>query len=74
MRTTVTLDGKLVSEVLKMTAAKNKTKAVALALDEYIRRQKIDKLRALLGHVQFDMDAVEAFHEADRKRERKSHA
>jgi Arc/MetJ family transcription regulator len=67
MRTTVTLDGRTVAEVMKMTAAKTKTKAVAMALDEFIRRTKIDILRSMLGKVELDVRAIEELREADRR-------
>ena len=54
MRTTLTLDSKLVDRVIEVTSAKTKTRAVTIALEEYVRRSKINKLRALLGRVDLD--------------------
>lgn len=51
MRTTLDVDEKLLAEVVKATRANSKSKAVNKALDEYIRRRKIDELRAMLGTV-----------------------
>ncbi len=51
MRTTLDVDDKLLDDVVKLTGAKSKSKAVSTALDEYIRRRKIDELRAMLGTV-----------------------
>ncbi|MCZ7586471.1 MAG: type II toxin-antitoxin system VapB family antitoxin [Deltaproteobacteria bacterium] len=56
MRTTVTLDEKLIREVMKNSTARTKTAAVAQALQEHLRRLKLEKLRSLLGHVDIDAD------------------
>ncbi len=57
MRTTVTLDESLVSELLKFTHAKSKTAAVAAALKEQIRRAKLEELASLLGTVHVEEKA-----------------
>jgi len=54
MRTTVTLDDDLVTEIMKATSAKTKTRAVTIALEQFVRRTKIDALRSLLGTVDVD--------------------
>jgi hypothetical protein len=51
MRTTVTLDEKLVRDLMEVSGAKNKTAAVASAVKDQIRRAKLRKLSALLGTV-----------------------
>jgi Arc/MetJ family transcription regulator len=54
MRTTLTLDDELVTEVMKATSAKTKTRAVTIALEQFVRRQKIDALRSMLGTLDLD--------------------
>lgn len=49
MRTTVDLDKRLVEELMKATRAKTKTEAIHLAMTDLIRRQKIERLKALSG-------------------------
>jgi Arc/MetJ family transcription regulator len=49
MRTTFDLDPELVQEVLRRTGEKNASRAINKALSEFIRRQKLDELRRLLG-------------------------
>jgi len=49
MRTTLDLDEKLVTEVMKTTKAKTKTEAIHLAMAALIRREKIEQLKALSG-------------------------
>ena len=68
MRTTVTLDEKLVKELVEFTDAKTKTAAVAMAVKEQIRRAKLKKLAALLGTVAIDEKAIKEGKKADMKR------
>jgi len=58
MRTTVTLDENLVQELVKISDAKSKTAAVALAVKEQIRRTKLKKLAGLLGTLNVDEDVI----------------
>jgi hypothetical protein len=68
MRTTVTLDEKLVRELVSFSNAKSKTAAVAQAVKEQIRRAKLEKLASLLGSVDIDEKAIKEGNEADMKR------
>ena len=68
MRTTVTLDEKLVRELVQFTDAKNKTAAVAIAVKEQIRRAKLKKLAGLLGTITVDEKAIKEGNRADMKR------
>jgi hypothetical protein len=49
-RTTVTLPQELVDELLEVTPAKNKTQAVIAAIQERIKRRKMDVLKRMAGH------------------------
>jgi hypothetical protein len=40
--------------VLKLTGEKTKRKAISKALEEWVRRQRIDELRAMAGKVRLD--------------------
>ena len=68
MRTTVTIDEKLVKELVEFTNAKTKTAAVAIAVKEQIRRAKLKKLADFLGTVDIDEKAIKEGNEADLKR------
>lgn len=68
MRTTVTLDENLVRELVKISGAKTKTAAVALAVKEQIRRAKLKKLAGLLGTVDVDEKTIKESNRADMKR------
>jgi hypothetical protein len=63
MRTTVTLDDKLVMELMQLSHARTKTAAVASAVKEQIRRTKLKKLADLLGTIDVDETEIE---ESDR--------
>ena len=62
MRTTVTLDGKKLCELLTETGAKSKAEAVSTAIDDYLRRKRIEKIKALKGTLEFDLTAEEIRH------------
>jgi len=51
MRTTLNIDEKLLNNVIKITGEKNKSKAINKALEEYIRKIKIQELKELSGKV-----------------------
>ena len=51
MRTTINIDGGLLEELVKLTGEKSKSKALNKALEEYIRRKRIEELRAALGTI-----------------------
>ena len=48
-RTTVTLPKDLVDDLLEVLPAKNKTQAVTLAVQECIKRRKMEYLKTLVG-------------------------
>jgi len=51
MRTTLDIDAQLLEEVVGLTEEKNKGKAVNKALTEYVRRRRLEELKALAGHI-----------------------
>jgi len=59
MRTTVTIDEKMVRELMELSLAKNKTAAVAFAIKEQIRRTKLEKLADILGTIELDEKEIE---------------
>ena len=68
MRTTITLDEKLIRELVEVTNVKTKTSAVTLAVKEHIRRVQLKKLAGLLGTVDVDENAMNESNQADIKR------
>jgi Arc/MetJ family transcription regulator len=68
MRTTVTIDESLVTELMRLSGAKNKTAAVSQAVREQIRKAKLQQLADLLGKIEVDEDAVREGDRADLER------
>ncbi len=56
MRTTLNIDDKILKFVMEETKASTKTDAVRQALEDFVRRRKIEKLMALKGKIKFDVD------------------
>jgi len=56
MRATLNIPDNLLSDVQKITGEKSKTKAITIAMKEFIRQKKIKELIALRGKVQIDYD------------------
>lgn len=57
MRTTIDINGDLISEVMKISGIKTKKKAVLVALREYLRYKKIEELKSLIGNYDsFDLN------------------
>lgn len=54
MRTTLRIDPKLLAEVTALTGENSKSKAIAKALEQYVRRRKIDELWAMAGRIDLD--------------------
>ena len=63
MRTTVTLGDEMMRELLAATGTDNKTQAVQMAVSEFLRRQRLEKLRALRGKI--DIVSNEELEEAE---------
>ena len=55
MRTTLNLDETLLKDLMAVTKAKTKTEAIHHALSEYVRREKLRRLKALSGKIRFDL-------------------
>ncbi|MGH7411225.1 MAG: type II toxin-antitoxin system VapB family antitoxin [Candidatus Methylomirabilis sp.] len=73
MRTTLDLDEGLVKELVKVTKAKTKTKAIHIAIREFIRRRKLEGLKALSGKIRLDLDwrALEEVEIKDQERQQR---
>lgn len=55
MRVTLNLDENLAIELMKITGVKTKTEAINKAMEELIRRKKIEKLKSLSGKIHIDL-------------------
>jgi hypothetical protein len=56
MRATLNIPDKLVREAQEMTGAKTKTETIVIALEEVVRRKKLERLIALGGKLDIDYD------------------
>jgi Arc/MetJ family transcription regulator len=54
MRATLNIPDDLLAEVQKLTGEKSKTKAITIAMREYIRQKRIKELIALRGKIQIE--------------------
>lgn len=66
MRTTLNVDEKLLEDVMCLTDERDKGRAVNTALSEFIRRRRMDELRALLGNLDLDLDDWDEFRHSER--------
>jgi hypothetical protein len=62
MRATVTIEKDKLDELLKETKSRSKTSAVKIAINEYLRRKKIDRIKSMKGKMEFTMTADEIRH------------
>ena len=63
MRTTITIPDLLFNELMSFTEAESRTEAVQVAVETYVRRAKLERLRALRGKL--DLSGTEAMDQAD---------
>lgn len=62
MRATVTIEKDKLDELLKETKSRSKASAVKIAIDEYLRKKKIEKIKSMKGKLEFTMTADEIRH------------
>lgn len=54
MRATLNIPDTLMSEVQELSGEKSKTRAIVIAMEEFVRDKKIKKLLSLRGKIQID--------------------
>jgi hypothetical protein len=62
MRATVTIEKEILDELLKETKAKSKASAVRKAIDEFLRKKKIERVKRMKGKLKFDLTPDEIRH------------
>lgn len=60
MRTTLDLPELLIEEARQALGFKSKTDTVVLALQELIRRRRIEQLKELMGNVRLEIDLAKS--------------
>lgn len=78
MRTTLNLDEELIKELMKVTGAKTKVEAIHLAISEFIRRKKLEGLKALSGKIRIaenwqELEELELKAQEERERRWRGH-
>jgi len=56
MRTTINVKDDLMAALMKRAMVSSKTKAIELAIKEYLEKQAIEDLIALSGQIRIDLD------------------
>lgn len=56
MRTTLNLPEELIQEALQATQAKNRTQVIVMALEELVRRHRLQKLKKYKGKLELDIN------------------
>jgi hypothetical protein len=54
MRSTITIEKSILDRLLKETKARTKAAAVKIAINEYLKRRKIEEIMAMKGKLEFD--------------------
>ena len=54
MRTTLNVNDIVLSDVVRMTGAKSQTEAVNIALTDWVRQKKLERLRGLRGKLDWE--------------------
>ncbi len=62
MRATVTIETDKLDLLVRETKSRSKASAVKIAINEYLRKKKIEKIKTLKGKLSFDMTADEIRH------------
>ncbi len=60
MRTTLNIPASLLEEARSLLGFKSKTDTVILALQELIRRRRIEELKSLFGSIELEIDRDES--------------
>lgn len=63
MRTTLNLPENLIKRTMKLSGSKTKTAAIVTAMEEYLRRKKLEGIIRLQGKLRFADDWEKARHE-----------
>jgi predicted CopG family antitoxin len=69
MRTTISIDSRVLEELVQATGARSRSAALNQAAEEYLRRKKLDALKAAWSGMRTE-DVRREAREADRRRER----
>ncbi len=63
MKTTLNIPEDLVKKTMRLSKSKTKTEAIITAMEEYIRRKKLEDIIGMKGKLRFSDDWEKARHE-----------
>jgi len=63
MKTTLNIPEDLVKRTMKLSKSKTKTAAIITAMEEYVRRRKLEDIIGMKGKLRFSDDWEKARHE-----------
>ncbi len=63
MKTTLNIPDDLVKKTMKLSKSKTKTAAIVTALEDYIRRKKLEDIISMEGKLHFSPDWEKSRHE-----------
>jgi hypothetical protein len=63
MKTTLNIPEDLVKRTMKLSKSKTKTAAIITAMEEYVRRKKLEDIIGMKGKLRFSDDWEKARHE-----------
>jgi len=66
MRTTINIDDQLIKEAEAIYKAESRSKAIEFALRDALRMKKMEKLKSLIGKIEFDEDAMRKLRDSER--------
>lgn len=58
MRTTLNIDAALIAESIKLSGVSNKTKVIELALLDFVRKLKREKIKESCGKLNLKVDII----------------
>lgn len=58
MRTTLNINGDLIAESIKLSGIANKTKVIEIALSDFVRKLKREKIRESCGKLNLKVDII----------------
>lgn len=78
MRTTLSLDDGLIKELMEVTGATTKTEAIHVAMSEFVRKKKLEGLKALSGKIRLadnwqELEELELKEREKQERHRRGH-
>ncbi len=62
MRTTITVNKENLDELIAEIKEKNKSKAVRIAIEEYLKRKRIERILSMKGKLKFDLTEKDLRH------------